>query len=316
MKNNYPRVSIVIPCWNAESFISDAIRSCLLQEYDNLEVIVVNDGSTDGSMSIIRDFDDQVISISVENGGAPKARNKGLSSATGQYVIFLDADDYIEGDFIHSLVHEMNKIDAHLGFAPWVKVKDGIDLMPTKEQRILNWREMFITWLLGEYTPPMSVMWNKQLLLRIGGWDEQLSKNQDGDIVLRGLLEKPILAFSNVGRGVYRQHDSPFRVSNAGTKKTHVSSSIIFQKLVCWSDKNTDQEIRRSIGLYAYGMASHMFENSEPRLGDVWQQRARKMGVSNASNTKVGTFVGLLVGLKYKTYIRLWFSRLRSALNW
>ena len=139
----------MIPCWNAETYISDAIRSCLCQGYDNLEVIVVNDGSTDDTMLKIRDFDDQIISISIENSGAPKVRNKGLSVATGQYIIFLDADDYIEGELVHSLVYEMNELDAHLGFASWVKVKNGIDVMPTKKQKTLDWKEMFIVWLRG-----------------------------------------------------------------------------------------------------------------------------------------------------------------------
>ena len=158
-------------------------------------------------------------------------------------------------------------------------------------------------------------MWNKELLLKIGGWDGQLLKNQDGDIVLRGLLEKPVLAFSNVGHGVYRQHDSLLRVSSANNKITHESNSIIFQKLVCWSEKNYDREVIRNIGLFAYGMASYMYANSQPHLGEVWWHRAREMGVLNASNTKVGTLFGFLVGLKYKTYLKLWISLLRSTLN-
>lgn len=89
-------VSIVIPCFNAERFISEAIESCLNQTYKNIEIIVVNDGSTDSSYKIINSYGDKIVKIEQENKGGSAARNTGLNIAKGDFVLFLDADDFLE----------------------------------------------------------------------------------------------------------------------------------------------------------------------------------------------------------------------------
>lgn len=90
-------VSVVIPAYNAETFIQQTIRSVLVQTHADLEVIVVDDGSTDATASIIRSLQDaRVRLISQSNGGVSSARNKGIEAAQGAYIAFLDADDALE----------------------------------------------------------------------------------------------------------------------------------------------------------------------------------------------------------------------------
>jgi len=101
---NNPRVSIIIPCYNYGRFVKVAITSALNQDYKNLEVIVVNDGSTDNSDSIIKQFEDKIIYIKQDNRGVSKARNSGILKSTGEYCICLDADDYISPDFVSDAV--------------------------------------------------------------------------------------------------------------------------------------------------------------------------------------------------------------------
>lgn len=90
-----PVVSIIIPCFNAEAFISDAIRSALAQSYPNKEIIVVDDGSRDGSVAVVQGFATSVRLVTGPNGGGSRARNKGLSLARGEFIQFLDADDLL-----------------------------------------------------------------------------------------------------------------------------------------------------------------------------------------------------------------------------
>ncbi len=90
-----PLVSIVIPCRNAERWIADAIQSALSQTYSPIEVIVIDDGSSDSSRQIIESFSDDVVFEFLEQGGAPRARNKGWKLARGEYIHFLDADDIL-----------------------------------------------------------------------------------------------------------------------------------------------------------------------------------------------------------------------------
>lgn len=88
-----PLVSCVIPAWNAERFIEDAIRSVLEQTHDSVEVIVVDDGSTDGTAEVVQSFGELVRYVAQENAGPAAARNRGVAEATGAFLSFLDADD-------------------------------------------------------------------------------------------------------------------------------------------------------------------------------------------------------------------------------
>ena len=86
-------VSVIIPVYNCEKYVAEAIESALTQTYHFIEIIVVNDGSTDGTMLVLRSFGDQIKVIDQVNGGVAKARNAGLAAAEGEYIAFLDADD-------------------------------------------------------------------------------------------------------------------------------------------------------------------------------------------------------------------------------
>lgn len=88
-------VTVVIPCYNTESLVGEAIESALAQTYRSIEVVVVDDGSTDGSLDVIKRFDDHIRWTSIPNAGGCAARNKGIEMADGRWIQFLDADDLL-----------------------------------------------------------------------------------------------------------------------------------------------------------------------------------------------------------------------------
>jgi glycosyltransferase involved in cell wall biosynthesis len=88
-----PKVSIIIPVYNGEDFLSQAINSVLAQTYQNIEVIVVDDGSTDGTRQIIESYGKKIIAIHKSNGGVASALNVGIQHATGEYIAWLSHDD-------------------------------------------------------------------------------------------------------------------------------------------------------------------------------------------------------------------------------
>ncbi|NLE29707.1 MAG: glycosyltransferase family 2 protein [Phycisphaerae bacterium] len=99
--NKHPLVSIVIPTYNYSAYIGTAIRSCLEQRHQPVEVIVVDDGSTDGTSELIqKEFGDKVDYLYQSNQGVSSARNRGLARAKGEFIIFLDADDYLTPDAV------------------------------------------------------------------------------------------------------------------------------------------------------------------------------------------------------------------------
>lgn len=93
MKNELPLVSVVIPTFNSAKFLNDALLSVLQQTYENIEIIVIDDGSTDNTSDVLLGFHDKVDCIYQPNQGSAVARNKGIEKAKGKYIAFLDADD-------------------------------------------------------------------------------------------------------------------------------------------------------------------------------------------------------------------------------
>ena len=96
-----PKFSIIVPVYNVEEYIDDCLKSIKNQTFKDYEVIVVNDGTKDNSMDIVKKYDVEI--INQENGGLSAARNAGVKKAKGEYLIFLDSDDYIEKDLLKKI---------------------------------------------------------------------------------------------------------------------------------------------------------------------------------------------------------------------
>lgn len=118
--NGMPIVSVIIPVYNAQSFLDICLSSVSKQTYSNLEILVVNDGSTDDSLSICQkwvDKDSRFILINKPNGGVSSARNMALLKATGDYFLFLDSDDYLEKNMIEKLLGMISETGSQVAFA-------------------------------------------------------------------------------------------------------------------------------------------------------------------------------------------------------
>lgn len=116
------KISIIIPAFNIEKYLKDTLDSVLLQTYENIEVIVVNDGSTDGTASLVDEYvskDSRIRAIHKENGGVTSARLRGVSEATGEWIGFVDGDDYVEPQMFEHLLKNALKYQAdisHCGY--------------------------------------------------------------------------------------------------------------------------------------------------------------------------------------------------------
>ena len=119
---NTPLVSVIVPVYNVEKTLDRCLESICGQSYQNLEIIVVNDGSPDGSLAICEQFrakDPRVVVISKENEGLSLTRNAGMRAAHGKYLQFVDSDDYIEPTFTARMVEAAEKNYADLVIAPY-----------------------------------------------------------------------------------------------------------------------------------------------------------------------------------------------------
>ena len=115
-------ISVIVPVYNSEKYLKACIDSIIKQTYTDLEIICVNDGSTDGSLEILREFacmDSRVVVHSQENHGVSTARNVGLKFAHGEFVSFIDSDDEMELDMYELLIQTQNEYQAdivHCGY--------------------------------------------------------------------------------------------------------------------------------------------------------------------------------------------------------
>lgn len=123
-----PKISIIIPVYNVEKYLETCINSILHQTYKNLEIIFVNDGSKDNSLKILKKYkkiDKRIVVIDQQNGGLSNARNSGLKVFTGEYVTFIDSDDYITNEHIETLYNNIIESDADLSITQFKKIYEN-----------------------------------------------------------------------------------------------------------------------------------------------------------------------------------------------
>ena len=112
------KISVIIPVYNCEKFIEKCLQSLVNQTLTDIEIILVNDGSTDNSQKIIEKFSDTRIKlINKKNGGQSSARNVGLDVANGEYIGFIDSDDWVDSDFFEKLYNTAKKYNADISIS-------------------------------------------------------------------------------------------------------------------------------------------------------------------------------------------------------
>jgi glycosyltransferase involved in cell wall biosynthesis len=199
-------VSILIPCYNAERWIVQAIASALAQTWLEREVIVVDDGSTDGSLEIIKRFGDPIRYETGPNAGGNAARNRLLHLARGEWLQYLDADDYLLADKIE---RQMEFLAAHTDrdvvFGP-VMMEYFDDKAPRRE--LLPIPEPHDPWvLLARWYLPQTgaLLWRKQAVADVGGWKPDQPCCQEHELYLRLLMAGKRFGYCANTGAVYRQ---------------------------------------------------------------------------------------------------------------
>lgn len=162
---NKELISIIIPVYNVEAYLKQCVESVLKQQYKNIQIILVDDGSTDGCGELCDMFqkeDDRIEVIHQRNKGLSVARNRGLDAAKGKYIAFIDSDDYVAESFISGLYKMLIQYDAQIACCNYICSKKDINF-PRKNKsgvRILSSRMMLKEWH-GKYKKVETVVWNK-----------------------------------------------------------------------------------------------------------------------------------------------------------
>lgn len=153
------KISIIVPMYNVQDCLEECLNSLVGQSYENLEIIIVNDGSTDGSLAIAEEYgrrDERIVLVNQENRGLSSARNLGISRATGDYVMFVDSDDYIDRETCEKLSNTVNEDYADLVVFGLTYLYGGRlekRKVSSVEGRILGKRYLLDAMSRGEFTP-------------------------------------------------------------------------------------------------------------------------------------------------------------------
>lgn len=202
--NTLPLVSIIIPCYNCVEFLAEAIESALAQTHPNVEVLVIDDGSTDGSSEIIAHY--PVRSFSTKHEGVSVARNRGIDESRGTYVVFLDADDRLLPHAISAGVAAMDRRpECSMAVGEHNIVSYSGDLIRYCSKP-LNTRDCYARLLKSNFIECTStVLFRREIIVLAGGFKPGLSAAEDYDLYLRIAREHPICCHSGVV-AEYRLH--------------------------------------------------------------------------------------------------------------
>lgn len=208
--SDLPKVSVLIPCYNAERWIGQTLNSVLEQTWPNLEIVVVDDGSTDGSIDVVRGFEGRGVRlVRQSNSGASSARNRALACATGEYIQFLDADDLISSDKIAVQVSRLAAAPHAVATCRWGRFYGS----PTEAKIEMReeWHDLdAINWLLATWRDGGGMLFPAQWLIprsvvkSAGSWREDLTLNDDGEYFTRIVLAAGRVFFCESGLAYYR----------------------------------------------------------------------------------------------------------------
>ena len=295
-----PQVCVVIPSYRADATIERAIKSALSQPGVVVRVIVVVDDERAESAELVRSlsFDSVRVIQNARNSGAPYSRNVGLAECREPFIMFLDSDDFIAGDLLSGLSEVMIESDATLGFGPWVRLTEAERSVQAYYRESADPRQTFDDWLLlKRFTPPCAVLWRSEFLSSIGGWDERLKRNQDGELVLRALLLGAVPVLSSKGLGIYVNHSSEGRITSQ--KENYQSLLLVCDKLLSVKSSLHDDHTRVDvIARYLYGVGAAAFRRGDKVFGREALDRARSLGFQGHRGSAVAQLGSGVLGVE------------------
>ncbi|MDR0682137.1 MAG: glycosyltransferase family 2 protein [Dysgonamonadaceae bacterium] len=244
-----PLVSVIIPTYNRAHMLVKTLDSIVAQTYQNFEVIIVDDGSTDNTIRLLEDYKQKItrkdIAFTIlkqRNAGAPVARNRGLKSAKGEYIVFFDSDDLMLPNRIEEQVRVMileNSDCCACGF-----LVEGEQPEERYPNIIQGKSELYAFLRRKLFGSTQSWIFKKSLILQVGGYDESLECRQDLDIVFRILITQPKISITKQLLSVFVEHNDTSRIMNKVKNRLGYDSIVKFHsKIIDYCVRNKKIEL-------------------------------------------------------------------------
>ena len=198
-----------MPCFNAQKWLREAIESCLTQTYPHIEIVVVDDGSTDDSLEIIKSYGNRIIWKSLpQNCGGNHARNQAIALSKGEYIQFLDADDFIYPEKIARQVSYLEKTGADIVYGDWrhkFHLPDGTSYFG--EVKVSGKQSDILESLLANWWSAIaSLLYRRSIVEYSDNWDEDLPAAQDRDYFINAVINGAKVVYQPGCYSVYRSY--------------------------------------------------------------------------------------------------------------
>jgi len=238
-KEGKPTVSVIIPAFNAEKYISETLKSLFNQTFTDFEAIVINDGSTDSTLSILKKYEDRVYLINKKNGGPASARNTGICQSRGEYICFLDSDDLWAPNKLQAQVRTMRNSDCLMSYTDVEVFKTEDDYKKAKKMGVLTCDlegEVVKDLFWNNFIVNSSVMFRKSCINVVGLLDESplLIGVEDYDYWIRISLKGKIKHIPQVLVS-YRLHNTNL-LGNSYDKSLVLCSRLYSKLFKCFPE--------------------------------------------------------------------------------
>jgi glycosyltransferase involved in cell wall biosynthesis len=243
-----PLISAVIPAHNAQKFVDDALESVLAQTYPSVECVVVDDGSTDGTLEHVRAFGRGVRVVSQENAGPGAARNRGARESRGELLAFLDADDRWLPTRLERQMGALREAPDRCAVVCATQVvTSGLEPLGVLRQSPELTAEDMLTWRAGVASTGSNLLITRECFERVGGFDEESFGSEDW-----------LMSFELVARGLMTAVDQPlveYRVheSNLSSSAGRLEREMLAAYAKVFTTGGRGAELPRSIRRKAYG---------------------------------------------------------------
>ena len=269
-----PTVSVIIHTFNNEKFIAETVKSVLRQTYNDYEIIVVDDGSEDGTRNALLPYMQDIRYHYKENGGIASAKNAGISLCNAEFVAFLDHDDLWVPDKLKiQMEHFNNNPQVGLVYAKYTSFRDGKELRTKPEKGYSGW--IFKELLSKSFIQTSTVMVKRECLDAVGPYDESFTLGDEYDMFLR-VAKRFQCGFVDKELTRYRVHDRNASKDDLLFDKENLR---VFKKVYNGYtdlDEKEKKILRKRIAMYSIKVAKGLYSQGQLEESKKYQKDALK----------------------------------------
>ena len=275
-------ISICIPAYNAARYLPETLKSVRDQSFRDWELIVIEDGSRDGTEELVRQCARDVSQNVVfqrhpQNRGLPATRNTAIALARAKFIALLDADDYWEPNHLETIVAKLSETDADLAHSGSVLFdSDSGRTLEIRAPSLEQVRDFPRSLFVADYViQPASVVMTKELWTRVGGFDESYRYVEDREMWLRCARSGARFLFTGENTCFYRKHAAALSTHGA---EMAIASARVFEQHLDWQEIPKKVRVRNASN--AWVAAARILQRAEPRRASELLLRAQRISPS------------------------------------